>query len=307
VISFVAPYLRLRWCLNLSVDETSSRSLVAKYSGLRNQGCTCYMNSFLQQLFMMSDLRKNLCSAPMPTRMRSGGVMFSKGADLVGKRITLQWETGMSYDAVVDNFDPGTGMHTIRYCTSPPISETGDRVAITNRARASQNSGSFLLKYPDEFILAEGRPGKETGVFEISTHFNKPDDVIPAGEGVREHLPAVMLKEQEESDEQACARRLLEEIQRSFVHLEEGARGRRFDPRSLVEASGCLKLEFDVWQQNDASEYAMKLLDRLEVPLKRYAPRHFKYLQYVWSQANEAKVLQRIRFKDESRREYDEY
>jgi uncharacterized UBP type Zn finger protein len=47
----------------------------------------------------------------------------------------------------------------------------------------------------------------------------------------------------------------------------------------LVEASGCLKLEFDVWQQNDASEYAMKLLDRLEVPLKRYAPKHFRYLE----------------------------
>ena len=88
-----------------------------------------------------------------------------------------------------------------------------------------------------------------------------------------------MIPKKEEIEEEMSSRRLLEEVQRTFIHLDEGSRGRCFDPRSLVEASGCLKLEFDVWQQNDASEFAMKLLDRLEVPLKRWSPSNFKYLE----------------------------
>ena len=51
-------------------------------------------------------------------------------------------------------------------------------------------------------------------------------------------------------------------------------------PRALVEASHCLKLEFDVWQQNDAAEFATKLLDRLELSLKKWSPSHFKYLTH---------------------------
>ena len=85
-----------------------------------------------------------------------------------------------------------------------------------------------------------------------------------------------------ETEDEASSRCLLEEVQRTFVHLDEGSRGRCFYPRSLVEASSCLKLEFDDWQQNDASEFAMKLLDRLEVSLKRWSPNHFKYLEHTF-------------------------
>jgi len=277
VISYVAPYLRHRWGLNLTGDEMCARTLVkaTKYSGLRNQGCTCYMNSFLQQLFMMSDLRKVLCSAPIPTRLRSGGVMLSKGTELVGKKISLHWETGMSYEAEVKSFDSSTGMHTIQYCALPLAFSDSDRTS----SHRTLDYSTFSKEYPDEFILVEGRPGKETGAFEISAQGNEHTVITPAGENALEGLSTSTINFQDETEDQACARRLLEEVQRTFVHLEEGARGRCFDPRSLVEASGCLKLEFDVWQQNDASEYAMKLLDRLEVPLKRYAPKHFRYLE----------------------------
>jgi len=43
-----------------------------------------------------------------------------------------------------------------------------------------------------------------------------------------------------------------------------------------------LKLEFDVWQQNDASEFSTKLLDRLETSLKRWAPDNFRYLDHTF-------------------------
>jgi len=85
----------------------------------------------------------------------------------------------------------------------------------------------------------------------------------------------------EETDADAAARRMLEELQRTFVYLETSKK-RYFDPRSLVEASNCLRLEYDVWQQNDASEYQTKLLDMLEIGLKKHAPRQMKHLNDVF-------------------------
>jgi hypothetical protein len=283
IVDFAAPFLRHRWAVNASETENSrNQSNVSKYSGLRNQGCTCYMNSFLQHLFMMSDLRKKICSAPLPSSLRSvGGSVVAKGSDLVGKLISLQWTTGLSYEATVKAFDDATGMHTIQYCPLPlqpmanrPNTHQQQQIQI-HQQRMQEEVQSAPLDLPEEFALAEGRPGKETGVFDIVT----ANEDATAGENSGDLSADGALASAGESEEQAAARRLLEEIQRTFVHLEEGTRGRCFDPRTLVEASGVLKLEFDVWQQNDASEYAMKLLDRLEVPLKRYAPKHFKYLE----------------------------
>jgi len=86
----------------------------------------------------------------------------------------------------------------------------------------------------------------------------------------------------QELEDESWSRHLLEEVQRTFIHLKEGSKGRCFDPRALVEASACLKLEFDVWQQNDASEFSTKLLDRLEISLKKWAPKHFRYMDHTF-------------------------
>jgi ubiquitin carboxyl-terminal hydrolase 9/24 len=127
--------------------------------------------------------------------------------------------------------------------------------------------------------LTAGRPGKETGAFEIVLSTNRPaaaTDGSSQNDGADAELQATSPEVLETPDE-CSSRKLLEEVQRTFVNLDE-ARGRCFDPRALVEASHCLKLEFDVWQQNDASEFAMKLLDRLEISLKKWSPSHFKFL-----------------------------
>ena len=100
---------------------------------------------------------------------------------------------------------------------------------------------------------------------------------------VEEILQLKELQEKiKETEEEAASRHLMEEVQRTFIHLEEGSRGRCFDPRSLVEACACLKLEFDVWQQNDASEFSTKLLDRLETSLKKWAPDDFHFLDHTF-------------------------
>jgi len=220
----------------------------------------------------MPELRDSMCSAPLPDALRSAGSNSSNGAALVGKTISLQWENGVSYDAIVISFDETTGMHSIRYC---PI-----QVATAGTAHQVVDPDEIARLpplFPDEFVLSEGRPCKETGVFDIIA----PSDEMMDSEDRNDEMSSPKGAIKETADE-AASRHLLEEVQRTFIHLAEGSRGRCFDPRALVEACACLKLEFDVWQQNDASEFATKLLDRLEISLKKWAPSHFHYMDHTF-------------------------
>lgn len=300
IVASAATTLRHKWSNNIPMADSHLRihNNVSKYSGLRNQGCTCYMNSVLQQLFMMPGLRKNLCSASIPSILRSSGSgAMTTGAELLGKKVSLHWESGVSYDAIVEAFDSLTGMHTIRYAPLS-IGNTGGHSGTLGRGSIGHNHHhqqqihtedimSIPEDLPEEFFLSEGRPGKETGVFEIlpSKKMDTSESEGPSfstGESSSEGATSKNSSHfnVEETEDETSSRRLLEEVQRTFVHLQECSEGRCFDPRSLVEASGCLKLEFDVWQQNDASEFAMKLLDRLEDPLKKWAPTNFKFLEH---------------------------
>ena len=274
IISNVAPSLRHKWGQKPVVDGGNNSRNTANYSGLKNQGCTCYMNSFLQQLFMMPDLRENLCSAEIPSSLRStGGGALAKGDDLIGKKILLHWDSGQNYEAIVEGYNSDTDMHTISYLPIVPSQQIGQHAQVPQ-----PDINSLPRELPEEFILSEGRPGRETGAYEVCSSSTVARTSI-AGESSQEGPDSDPVEELKESEDEASSRKLLEEVQRTFVNLDE-ARGRCFDPRAFVEACHCLKLEFDVWQQNDAAEFATKLLDRLEISLKKWSPSHFKYLTH---------------------------
>ena len=279
IIAKVAPTLRHKWGHAASVDDghsSSRNNKSSRYSGLKNQGCTCYMNSVLQQLFMMPALRKNICSAELPSAVRSCGdcgTTAKVGGDtLVGKKISVHWENGNKYDAEVVSYNEVTGMHIIQYCPIMSVVHNQQSVDISNLPR----------DLPEEYILSEGRPGKETGAFDILPASDNNNTTDARAESKVQEDSASSSSEIKETPDEVSSRKLLEEVQRTFVNLDEGSRGRCFDPRALVEASHCLKLEFDVWQQNDASEYAIKLLDRLEIPLKKWSAEHFRYLAHTF-------------------------
>eukprot|EP00537_Pseudo-nitzschia_pungens_P003953 CAMPEP_0172367922 /NCGR_PEP_ID=MMETSP1060-20121228/24635_1 /TAXON_ID=37318 /ORGANISM="Pseudo-nitzschia pungens, Strain cf. cingulata" /LENGTH=3187 /DNA_ID=CAMNT_0013092347 /DNA_START=34 /DNA_END=9597 /DNA_ORIENTATION=- len=277
LISAATSFLKHRWGQSTGGNDGVSRNgrNSSKYSGLKNQGCTCYMNSVLQQLFMMPELRKSLCSAPLPAAIRaSGGIVSSRGAELVGRKVGMQWESGNTYDAIVEAFDSTSGMHTIRYCPTFPAASVGGS---NHHQIHHEDVDSLPPLLPEEFFLSEGRPGKETGVFEVISSKETKEE-----QGRRAAPHGKSDEEIEETHDESSSRHLMEEVQRTFIHLEEGSRGRCFDPRALVEACACLKLEFDVWQQNDASEFSTKLLDRLETSLKRWAPDSFRYLDHTF-------------------------
>jgi len=270
IVVSTAPSLRHRWGQYVSTEDRGSSCLIpttSKYSGLRHQSCTCYMNSVSQQLFMMPKIRESISSVTISLRLRSSDFgLMAKSANLIGKSISFHWDSSVSDDATVESSNNNTGMHTIRYVPLQVSSvnnkygnargSAGHQVSIRqdNILRLSQ-------EISDKFVLCEGRPGKETGSFEVITvpsngageSRSMDDKGISAGDnsGGKPLVADNCLLDNKEIDNEALYRRLLEEVQRTFIHLDKGVRGCVGDPRSLVEASGCLRLEFDVWHQND--------------------------------------------------------
>jgi len=223
-----ASGLRDRWQYEY-LHET--KSYPGQYVGLRNQGCTCYMNSLLQQLFMVPRLRDAILAARVKRRRMVSGEMF-RDEELIGRQILVDWETEegtVKMEATVTSFDGSTGKHTIKY------------------DGAGGANGNEKINASVRLKLREGRAGKETGHFQV----------IPP----RLHSSLSAVREVEQ------AQRVLEQMQRTFCYLS-GSEKRYFDPRFLVEACRCLNLNYSVYQQNDASEFCDKLLDQLEASLK---------------------------------------
>jgi ubiquitin C-terminal hydrolase len=216
--------LRFKWGQENNIETRGN----GEHVGLKNQGCSCYMNSFLQQLFMHPTLRQGLLGAkvaPRPTPQEPTKAEAEKFPErLVGCRVALECLGGRVYEANVMGYDDLTGQHTLRY---------------ENGSEAS-------------FVLAEGRQGNENGRYVI---------LQPELTGTDATLE------------------VLRQLQRTFCYLRDSEM-RYFNPKAFVDSCTCLNLEFSVYQQNDATEFCDKLLDRLETGLKT-TPQGTRCLQDV--------------------------
>lgn len=211
-------HMHYHWGLQVSHDIKKSD---IKFTGLKNQGCTCYSNSVLQTLFMTPKFRDAILGTPLRESHRST-LWHRKPEDLVDMSLLFELLNGSWRVGKVVAYDSETTWHTIHYL---------------------RNDGS--LEEAAVFNIHEGRYGKESGRVRV----------LPE-EGQEP------LTEREEG-----AFRVLEQLQRTFCFLKLSKR-KYFDPRPLVEACKTLNLNFNVYHQNDATEFYDQLLDRIETATK---------------------------------------
>ena len=85
--------IKCAWGLQVSNDVKRAD---VTFSGLKNQGCTCYMNSLLQQLFMNSSFRAAILNTTMRECHRS--TLWHRAPEgLVGLDVLIEWQGKASY------------------------------------------------------------------------------------------------------------------------------------------------------------------------------------------------------------------
>jgi len=162
LIDLGSPPLRNKWGYQVQLDGKND---AAVFAGLRNQGCTCYMNSLLQQLFMMKSLRQQLLDAPIDPKLRGVGNPLEKsGSYLIGKRLSILWENGTSYECECIAYDSATGMHQVRYKEQdqPPASVDRNNYGSHSQQQGHDSLEEFgvaqrLDEVDVELFLSEGR------------------------------------------------------------------------------------------------------------------------------------------------------
>ena len=193
--------------------------------GLKNQGCTCYMNSLLQQLFLCKSFRNAILAAPMLESCRTT-LWHRSDENLVDEEIeisgALQGEPLWTRFKVL-GYDKATKEHVLRVIPKLVQGQNGPPNQNLKETRMS------LKRYRESCKIR-----------------------IPAPEGAAEV-----------SEDDMAAYAILEQLQKTFLYLQGSSR-RFYDPRPLVDACKTLNMNFSVYQQNDACEFFDKLLERIE-------------------------------------------
>ncbi|CAM9150961.1 unnamed protein product, partial [Phaeothamnion confervicola] len=293
-VNRAGPGLRHRWCCECSPEAKRSG---ARFVGMKNQGCTCYMNSLLQQLFMVPPLREAILAVELP---RPAPPLLPDPYDLVGKRVRLRWAGGALHDAVVESYEQDALLHLVRY------TEGGETAVLAlHEGRLGKETGEFhVYSGPGQGGGGQnqgsgggGGGGEDDGGGEGVEKYGCPPPALVQvqaatvaaavtagiapgsggggaadGSGVvsaedAEVAAAAAAAAEKQRAEQEATRRVLVQLQRTFCYLRDSER-RAFDPRALVEACRCLNLQYNVYQQNDASEFCDQLLDKVEAALK---------------------------------------
>lgn len=143
------------WGVQVSHEVRNSE---VKFSGLKNQGCTCYMNSLLQVLFMSSKFRDSILATPIKECHRTT-LWHKSGIDLVGKDVLFEWYNGSWRRGKIVGYD-AEGMY--------------------NRVQYLKADGS--LDESATFNIHEGRYQKETGRVKLCSSLEESTSLEPLSE-----------------------------------------------------------------------------------------------------------------------------
>jgi ubiquitin carboxyl-terminal hydrolase 9/24 len=96
----------------------------SKFAGLKNQGCTCYMNALLQQLYCLPEWRDEILASKGKDFTKEAKLreladskidIKSEPEEIVGRKVSVRWASGSWYTADVENYDAETGFHSLKY------------------------------------------------------------------------------------------------------------------------------------------------------------------------------------------------
>jgi ubiquitin C-terminal hydrolase len=220
---------RNAWGLQVSHDMKKDNIV---YTGLKNQGCTCYMNSLLQNLFMSTDFRETILNTNLKDSHRTS-LWHKSPEEVIGVEILVEWSNGEWRKAKILSYEADIQEHTLGY-----YELNGNCIEMIS------------------INIHEGRYNKETG--RVKMYPREVDEPLTEAED--------------------AAHGVLEQLQRTFCFMKHSKK-RYFDPRPFVDACKTLKMNYSVYQQNDACEFFDQLLDRIELATKG---KHTK--QQVWNQ-----------------------
>lgn len=102
---------RNTWGLQVSHDMKKDN---VEYTGLKNQGCTCYMNSLLQNLFMSTNFRETILNTNLKDSHRTS-LWHKAPEDLIDLEILLEWSNNEWRKGKILSYEAETQEHTLGY------------------------------------------------------------------------------------------------------------------------------------------------------------------------------------------------
>lgn len=137
-----AFHIKDNWGLQVLNDM---RRIDISHSGLKNQGCTCYMNSLLQQLFMNVPFREAILKTPLFECHRTTS-WHRSDEEFVNVDLLFEFQDGSMKKGQILRYDSSTNLHEVYYA------QPEEKVMFNIReGRYQKETGRFRI-IPSEFI-----------------------------------------------------------------------------------------------------------------------------------------------------------
>eukprot|EP01038_Epipyxis_sp_PR26KG_P004500 gene4500-6357_t len=159
--TMAAKHMHYSWGLQVSHDVKKADML---FTGLKNQGCTCYLNALLQQLFMSVNFREAILNTPINDYHRTS-VWHKTDGELVGLKLLFEYSNGSWRVGTVESFDAETNSHRIIYATSDGgVDETA--VFNVHDGRMQRETGRVRM-LPPEGVELEPMTEREDAAYRV--------------------------------------------------------------------------------------------------------------------------------------------